>query len=127
VTIIPVFVSVFIKRSSVRNYPVEEKPDGEREALLTSLPRFTGGSRGSAVPSACSRDARRAGGSARRAGHRHGPRKPCAWWQRGWQGLGDVVACRDRGVPDRGARGSRGDHSRGAHGGGGGESRLCRR
>ncbi len=33
VTIIPVLVSVFIKRSSVRNYPVEEKPDGEREAL----------------------------------------------------------------------------------------------
>ena len=33
VTIIPVLVSVFIKRSSARNYPVEEKPDGEREAL----------------------------------------------------------------------------------------------
>ncbi|MDP8901727.1 MAG: efflux RND transporter permease subunit, partial [Actinomycetota bacterium] len=32
VTIIPVLVSVFIKRSSARNYPVEEKPDGEREA-----------------------------------------------------------------------------------------------
>ncbi len=30
VTIIPVLVSVFIKRSSARNYPVEEKPGGER-------------------------------------------------------------------------------------------------
>jgi HAE1 family hydrophobic/amphiphilic exporter-1 len=34
VTIIPVFVSVFIKRSSARNYPVEEKPSGEREETV---------------------------------------------------------------------------------------------
>jgi HAE1 family hydrophobic/amphiphilic exporter-1 len=31
VTLIPVLVSVFIKRSSARNYPVEEKSGGERE------------------------------------------------------------------------------------------------
>ena len=31
VTIIPVLVSVFIERSSARNYPVEEKSGGERE------------------------------------------------------------------------------------------------
>jgi HAE1 family hydrophobic/amphiphilic exporter-1 len=60
VTIIPVLVSVFIKRSSARNYPVEEKSGGERENPLMSPPRFTGGSGGPAVPSASLQDVRRA-------------------------------------------------------------------
>jgi HAE1 family hydrophobic/amphiphilic exporter-1 len=41
VTIIPVLVSVFIKRSSARNYPVEEKPGGEREETAEeSVPAY---------------------------------------------------------------------------------------
>ncbi|CAA9442176.1 MAG: RND multidrug efflux transporter; Acriflavin resistance protein [uncultured Rubrobacteraceae bacterium] len=41
VTIIPVLVSVFIKRSSARNYPVEEKPGGEqREIAEKSVPAY---------------------------------------------------------------------------------------
>ncbi len=41
VTIIPVLVSVFIKRSSTRNYPVEETPGGEREETAEeSVPAY---------------------------------------------------------------------------------------
>jgi len=41
VTIIPVLVSVFIKRSSARNYPVEEKPAGEQgEIAEESVPAY---------------------------------------------------------------------------------------
>ena len=41
VTIIPVLVSAFIKRSSARNYPVEEKPGGEQEEISEkSVPSY---------------------------------------------------------------------------------------